>query len=77
MQKFIPLEQGKFYHIYNRGINGVDLFRGKENYLHFLRLYDKYVGLVADTYSWCLLKNHFHLLVRIKAEEDILPFSDH
>ena len=71
--KTIPLEYGKFYHIYNRGINGCNLFRDNENYEHFLYLYDKYIGKVADTFAWVLMRNHFHFLVRIKSVEEI-PF---
>jgi hypothetical protein len=71
--KTIPLEYGNFYHIYNRGINGCNLFRDNENYEHFLYLYDKYVGKVADTFAWVLMKNHFHFLIRIKSVQDI-PF---
>jgi putative transposase len=33
----------------------------------FLKLYARYIAPVADTYAYCLLKNHFHVLVRIKA----------
>lgn len=61
----IPLEPGKFYHIYNRGINSCSIFREKDNYEHFLGLYDKYISPVADTFAWVLMGNHFHLLVRI------------
>ena len=60
MQK---LEFGKYYHIYNRGINSCDLFVENENYEHFLRLYEKYINPIVDTYAWVLMKNHFHLLV--------------
>ena len=67
----IPLENGKYYHIYNRGNNREDLFRSKENYEYFLRLYEKYIYPIADTYAWVLMKNHFHLLVRIREEEEI------
>jgi REP element-mobilizing transposase RayT len=74
MQTFQPLEYGKYYHVYNRGINSALLFKVKDNYEHFLRLYDKYIDSIADTYAWCLMPNHLHLLVRIKEEEDILPF---
>ena len=76
--KTIPLEYGNFYHIYNRGINGCKLFRENENYEHFLRLYDKYISVVADTFAWVLMGNHFHLLVRIKSEKDIsfMPTPD-
>jgi REP element-mobilizing transposase RayT len=71
MEKRIPLEYGKFYHIYNRGINGDRIFFGKENYLHFLKLYEIYINSIADTFAWCLMSNHFHFLIRIKDEEQI------
>jgi putative transposase len=67
----IPLENGKYYHIYNRGNNGIDLFFEIENYNHFLRLYAKYIDPIAETYAWCLMKNHFHLLVYIKETHEI------
>jgi len=67
----LPLEAGNFYHIYNRGIDGCDLFRCKSDYKRFLLLYDKYIPLIADTYAWVLMKNHFHLLVKIKEENEI------
>lgn len=66
MQIIIPLEPGCIYHIYNRGINGENLFVEERNYSYFLSLYAKYIPDVADTFAYCLLKNHFHLLVRIK-----------
>ena len=71
MNKPIPLEHGKFYHIYNRGIDSCKIFKENTNYEHFLRLYERYISLVADTYAWCLMGNHFHLLLRIKNEEEI------
>lgn len=67
----IPLENGKYYHIYNRGNNGIDLFYEIENHKHFLRLYEKYIYPVAETYAWCLMKNHFHILVYIKETGEI------
>jgi putative transposase len=61
-----PLENGKYYHIYNRGINSDILFKENDNYEYFLRLYDTHIDPIAETYAWCLMKNHFHFLVRIK-----------
>jgi putative transposase len=52
--------------IYNRGNNGEILFREERNYPYFLKLYAKYIEPVAATYAYCLMSNHFHLLVRIK-----------
>jgi len=70
MSKPIALKYGKYYHIYNRGNNRENVFFEERNYHHFLNLYVKYIELVADTYSYCLLPNHFHLLVRIKTVKE-------
>lgn len=69
--KTILLEYGKYYHIYNRGINGCNLFRENENYEYFLHLYDKYISPVAHAFAWVLMKNHFHFLVRIKTVNEL------
>ncbi len=71
MEQKVALLHGNYYHIYNRGNNGIDIFLETENYYHFLRLYAKYIEPIADTYAWCLLKNHFHILVRIKDKSEI------
>ena len=66
MRKDHPLEYGKYYHIYNRGINSAPLFKEQDNYEFFLRLYDLHISPMAETFAWCLMNNHFHFLVRIK-----------
>ncbi len=66
-----PLKHGSYYHIYNRGINSDILFKEKTNYEHFLKLFDLHIDPIAETYAWCLMKNHFHFLVRIKEVEEI------
>ncbi|WP_316806186.1 hypothetical protein [Pedobacter agri] len=63
------LEYGSFYHIYSRTIDKQLLFRSDENYLFFLNQYNKYLTPFVDTYAYCLLGNHFHILIRIKDEE--------
>jgi REP element-mobilizing transposase RayT len=65
-----PLTYGAYYHIYNRGINGQTVFREKRNYRFFLEQYAKYVEPVAFTYAYCLMKNHFHLLIRTRTHEE-------
>jgi putative transposase len=67
-----PLRYNTYYHIYNRGVNRWNIFIEERNYEHFLRLYEKHIVPVVDTYAYCLLKNHFHLAVRVKAQEEIL-----
>jgi putative transposase len=71
MQAIQPLENGKYYHIYNRGINSDTIFKENNNYEYFLRLYDTHIDPIAETYAWCLMKNHFHFLVRIKDIDEL------
>jgi REP element-mobilizing transposase RayT len=61
-----PLEHGKVYHLYNRGNNREDLFRDEGNYEHFLKLYAQHILPIAETYCYCLMRNHFHVLLRIR-----------
>jgi REP element-mobilizing transposase RayT len=68
-----PLKSGVFYHIYNRGTNREDIFVQERNYRYFLQLYTKHIEPAAETYAYCLLKNHFHVLVRIKDMEEQDP----
>jgi REP element-mobilizing transposase RayT len=67
-----PLVPGNYYHIYNRGNNGIDVFFEKTNYEYFLKLYHQYIHPIAETFAWCLMKNHFHFLVYIRDENEIL-----
>ena len=69
MQKLPSLVAGQFLHVYNRGINRENIFIEERNYRYFMDLYAQHVEPVADTFAYCLLKNHFHLLVRIKDEK--------
>ena len=63
---------GSYYHIYNRGINSCNLFGETANYEYFLTLYDHYISPIADTFAWVLMPNHFHVLIRIKNEDEII-----
>ena len=66
-----PLLYNTYYHIYNRGTNRENIFREERNYEYFLKLYIKHIEPVAETFAYCLLRNHFHVLVRVKSEEEI------
>ena len=70
MSKPAPLGHGGYYHIFKRGNNRENLFFAERNYRHFLFLCCKCVEPIAVTYAYCLLPNHFHLLVRIKETEE-------
>jgi hypothetical protein len=67
-----PLLFDTYYHIYNRGTNGENIFIQERNYKYFLKLYEKHISPVADTIAYCMLRNHFHIAVRIKSEDEIL-----
>ncbi|HQG08754.1 MAG: hypothetical protein BWZ06_01205 [Bacteroidetes bacterium ADurb.BinA261] len=78
-------EPGVVYHIFNRGNNKEDIFKEEKNYTYFLSLIEKYLFPVSEIYAFCLLKNHFHLALRIKDEQFLedkykqktyLPFSN-
>ena len=64
------LEEGKYYHVYNRGNNSEPIFFEPANMKYFMKLTHKYMGPIAQIYAYCLLKNHFHLLLKIDDEKE-------
>ncbi len=68
-----PFVHDTFYHIYNRGNNSENIFFNEANYIYFLKQYIKYIDEFVDTYAYCLLPNHFHILIKIKPELEINP----
>ena len=61
--KLVP---NKVFHVLNRGINGMEIFRRREDYIIFIERYQKYIQPIAHTYVYCLMPNHFHILLKIK-----------
>ena len=70
-----PLTEGEFFHIYNRGVNGESIFKEIKNYYFFLEQYKHYCSQIFDTYAYCLLKNHFHLVLYINENIEV-PRND-
>lgn len=60
------LYPNKVYHIICRGINGIDIFRHPKDYERFLTKFKEYVEPIAFTYTYCLMPNHAHFLIKIK-----------
>ncbi|MCI0560867.1 MAG: hypothetical protein MN733_20475 [Nitrososphaera sp.] len=58
--------------LYNRGVNGENIFVEERNYDLFLRLYEKHLSPVTDLFAYCMLRNHFHVSLRVKSEEEII-----
>jgi len=65
------LQPNSSYHIFNHANGFENVFRDDENYRFFLERYRVYITPIAETYAYCLLPNHFHLVVRIRKREVI------
>jgi putative transposase len=60
---------GGFYHIYNRGAHRDSIFREEDNTLFVLRRIKRYARQLNLTLiAYCLMPNHYHLLVRQDGE---------
>ena len=62
----MEFERGHLYHIYNQGNNRQTIFFNDKNYLFFLKKIRTYVTPYANILAWCLMPNHFHLMVRVR-----------
>jgi putative transposase len=65
------LEQGHLYHIFNQGNNRQKIFFKEANYLFFIKKLKTYILPFADIIAWCLMPNHFHLMVYVKIFEPV------
>ncbi len=65
------LDPDTMFHIFNRGINGAKVFFEEKNYYYFLQKYARYVHPYVETFAYCLLDNHFHMLVSVRTEEQL------
>lgn len=63
-------EAGKIYHIYNRS-NEI-AFHNRDNYLYFLKKINQFVSPKCEILAWCLMPNHFHLLIKATPQSEIL-----
>ena len=66
-----PLRPDTSYHIFNHSNGFENVFRHEANYYFFLEKYRKYISPIAETYAYCLMPNHFHLVIRIRKREVI------
>ena len=66
-----PLTFGTFFHIYNRGNNGENIFVQERNYAYFMELWWKHTYQVFETWAFCLLRNHFHVAGYVKDLSDL------
>jgi REP element-mobilizing transposase RayT len=65
------LQPGHCYHIYNRGNNQETIFFTRDNYLYFLRKIRRHLLPQMQVLAWCLMPNHFHLLVQVREDSTV------
>ncbi|MBI9037985.1 MAG: hypothetical protein JEY97_07625 [Bacteroidales bacterium] len=71
-------EKGYIYHIYNQGNNHRKIFFNRENYLFFLKKIKTHLKPYTDILAWCLMPNHFHLMVLVQDVELVIsPVDTH
>ena len=78
--------EGGFYHLYNRGVEKRNIFLDEHDYKMFIHLLKYYLdsklgsdpkhkirnlSSEIDLLAYCLMPNHFHLLVRQKSSDGI------
>jgi putative transposase len=68
-ERIVQLEKDSIYHIYNRGVNKLPVFYSSRNFQFFLTKLGEYIGKSARLYAYCLMPNHFHLLLRINSDD--------
>ncbi|MCD4811122.1 transposase [bacterium] len=55
-----------YYHAYNRGNRKQKIYLDEEDFLRFLNLIYYYEEATSvDIYGYCLMPNHYHLLLRL------------
>jgi putative transposase len=63
-----------YYHVYNHAVGKENLFERDADYIYFLKKLKEHVVPVSEVMSYCLLPNHFHLIIRVKTHEDVENF---
>lgn len=80
---------GEIYHIYNRGNSKSVIFHNEQDYNYFINLLfvmntDKHIASrvtktkdvdnVVDIGAYCIMPNHFHILIKQKEEQGVVLF---
>lgn len=72
IDKYAEIIPEAYYHIYNRANGNEKLFLSNDNYCYFLKRYKDFISPIGNTYAYCLMPNHFHFLIQIKNEIDLM-----
>ncbi|MFM6984142.1 MAG: transposase [Chitinophagaceae bacterium] len=65
------MEFNAVYHVFNHANGREQLFYSYYSYNLFMQKFEEYILPVAEVYAYCLMPNHFHILLRIRPEEEV------
>ena len=63
---------GKYYHLFNHANGSENLFIEEKNYAFFLQKLAKHILPVCRLFSYCMMLNHFHLILQVRYEEELI-----
>ena len=67
-----PFRPECFYHIVCKSIDGIILFKEDNDHEVFLQRFQQFTNPVLDVWSYCLLTNHSHHIVKMKPLPTVL-----
>lgn len=70
-ERHCSFEAEKYYHIFNRGNQGQQIFFNDADRRRFLDRFHRLLHPYVRLFAYCLLDNHFHLLIQIRSEQEI------
>jgi putative transposase len=63
---------GTWYHVLNRGNRRAAVFHKPSDYDAFVKaIADAHARMPIDLLGYCLMPNHFHLVIRTRADDDL------
>ena len=68
----ITLQPEACYHIYNHAVGHENFFAHDKHYVYFISKFKQHILPIAEVFAYCLMQNHFHLIVRIKSESELI-----
>ncbi|MBE6240984.1 MAG: hypothetical protein E7115_05765 [Bacteroidales bacterium] len=77
MRKKRKFYRGQVNHVYQRSINGVNLFYGWEDFIVFYTIFAvcaRSSGI--QVLELCIMPNHFHILIRTSSVHELSSFMD-
>jgi REP element-mobilizing transposase RayT len=74
-RRVVGFHAGEIYHVCNRGVDRQPIFHTAENYRYFARLLQgKALRHSVTIIAYCLMPNHFHLLLRPGLDDSLVRF---